>query len=145
MTDKPFSVDNIEAPKEVTVRLTRATDSEIQLQMTFHPQKSPGWRDGKIKLGLSGTHLREVIVPFKAMVEGVLDTDPNFLNFGLVSPKQTKVLAFRIVNRSGKPIKLRLVSQPLFIETRSHQPQQDPMAGAIESSTKSLTFTSAKR
>lgn len=59
---------------------------------------------------------KEVVLPFKTIVEGVVDTDPNFLNFGLVQPKQTKRLTFRIINRSGKQLRLRLKSLPKLVK-----------------------------
>lgn len=60
--------------------------------------------------------MREIILPFKALVEGVIDTEPSFLNFGMVAPGESKNLEFRIVNRAGKPIKLKLRSFPQFVK-----------------------------
>ncbi|GBC98330.1 hypothetical protein HRbin17_00832 [bacterium HR17] len=71
-------------------------------------------------------------MPFKGMVEGVLDTDPNFLNFGSVVSGQVKVLTFRVVNRSGKPVKLRLASHPPFVETVPINPNVTVWQGRLK-------------
>jgi len=34
---------------------------------------------------LKGLSRQEVVLPFKALVEGVTDTEPSFLNFGMVA------------------------------------------------------------
>ncbi len=75
-----------------------------------------GWREGKIKLHLKGLLRKEVAVPFKAIVEGVIDTDPNFLNFGVVTPQQTKTLVFRVINRSGEKVRLHLINKSPFMK-----------------------------
>lgn len=117
-----FTVDSVEASPEIEVSTLNSTGTTMSLQISFRPQERPGWREGQIKLRLKGLRRRELVVPFKAMVEGVVDTEPNFLNFGMVAPGESKVLSFHIVNRSGKEIRLRLVSQPSFVKVNPTKP-----------------------
>lgn len=102
----------------------------IQLRVSFQPRERPGWREGKIKLHLKGLLRKEVVVPFKAMVDGVIDTDPNFLNFGVVTPQQTKTLVFRVINRSGEKVRLHLINKPPFMKIVPTQ--QDLLSWRVE-------------
>lgn len=102
----------------------------MQLHISFRPRERPSWREGKIKLRLKGLRRKEVAVPFKAMVNGVIDTDPNFLNFGVVTPRQTKTLVFRVVNRSGEKVRLHLVNKPPFVKITPTQ--QDLLSWRVE-------------
>lgn len=115
MTGRSFTVDRIEAPSEVEVASPASAGYELQVQVSFRPRERPGWREGKIKFFVSGLKRKEIVVPFKAMVDGVVDTEPNFLNFGSVEPGQTKRLTFRVVNRSGEQMRLQLKSAPKFV------------------------------
>jgi len=105
----------VEAPPEVSVSHPANAGTILLLQVTFQPKHSSGWRDGKIKIHLKGLLRQEVALPFKALVEGVIDTEPNFLNFGIVAPGESKDLEFRIVNRTSNPLKLKLESCPQFV------------------------------
>lgn len=116
LTGKVFKIDNVEAPPEVSVSYPTDAGATLQLQVTFRPKHSSGWREGKIRLRLKGLLRQEVVLPFKALVEGVIDTEPSFLNFGMVAPGESKDLEFRITNRASKPIKLKLDSHPQFLK-----------------------------
>jgi hypothetical protein len=106
----------VEAPPEVSVSHPANAGTILLLQVTFQPKHSSGWREGKIKIHLKGLLRQEVALPFKALVEGVIDTEPNFLNFGIVAPGESKDLEFRIINRAGKHVKLKLDSHPQFVQ-----------------------------
>ena len=108
----------MEAPPEVSVSYPTDAGTTLQLQVTFRPKHSLGWREGKIRLRLKGLLRQEVVLPFKALVEGVIDTEPSFLNFGMVAPGESKDLEFRITNRASKPIKLK--SKPIKLKLDSH-------------------------
>lgn len=116
LSGQTFAIEDIEASHEVEVSSTASADNELQVQVSFKPRERPGWREGKIKFRLSGLRRKEVSLPFKAIVDGVVDTDPNFLNFGLVKPGQSKILTFRIVNRSRKQISLQLKSKTELVK-----------------------------
>jgi len=116
LTGKVFKIDNVEAPPEVSVSYPTDAGATLQLQVTFRPKHFPGWREGKIKLRLKGLSRQEVVLPFKALVEGVIETEPSFLNFGVVALGESKDLEFRIINRAGKRVKLKLDSHPQFVQ-----------------------------
>ena len=90
LTGKVFKIDNVEAPPEVSVSYPTDAGATLQLQVTFRPKHSSGWREGKIRLRLKGLLRKDIVLPFKAMVEGVIDTEPSFLNFGMVAPGESK-------------------------------------------------------
>ena len=115
LTGKVFEIERVEAPTEITVSHPNEPSTKVHMQVTFRPRNSPGWREGKIKFRLKGLLRQQIELPFKASVDGVIDTEPNFLNFGTVSPGESKDLKFRIINRSGMSFKLRLTSCPKFV------------------------------
>ncbi len=90
MTGKVFKIADVEAPPEVSVSYPTDAGTTLQLQVAFRPKHSPGWREGKIRLRLKGLLRKDIVLPFKAMVEGVIDTEPSFLNFGIVAPGESK-------------------------------------------------------
>jgi len=111
----PLRLEGVRAPPEVTVLPQNPQGTILTLRVAFSPRDRPGWRDGQIKLRFQGVRRREVALPFKAMVNGVVDTDPSFLNFGTVMPGQTKILPMRLVRRTTQPVRLRLMAKPSFL------------------------------
>lgn len=130
LTGQTFAIDRIETPPELNMSSPIPKGVTIQLRVSFQPRERPGWREGKIKLHLKGLLRKEVVVPFKAMVDGVIDTDPNFLNFGVVTPQQTKTLVFRVINRSGEKVRLHLINKPPFMKIVPTQ--QDLLSWRVE-------------
>lgn len=116
MTVPPL-IEQVKAPKEITVTGLVSDDPLVhQLQFTFQPHQRPGWRDGFIVIRLTSIAKCEVRLPFKAQVKGVVDTQPSLLNFGWVRVEQSPQMVVRVVNKANRPIRLRLVTKPSFLE-----------------------------
>lgn len=45
-----------------------------------------------------------------------MDTQPSLLNFGWVRVEQSPQMVVRVVNKANRPIRLRLVTKPSFLE-----------------------------
>ncbi|MCS7186883.1 MAG: hypothetical protein RMK89_08030 [Armatimonadota bacterium] len=116
--EQTFAIEDVKAPHEVEVSSPAYADNKLQIQISFRPRERAEWREGKIKFRLGGLKRKEISLPFKAIVDGVIDTDPNFLNFGLVEPGQNKILTFCVLNRSGKQIRLQLKNKPEIIKVK---------------------------
>lgn len=116
MTMPPL-IEQVKAPKEITVIGLVSDDPLIrQLQFNFRPCQRPGWRDGFIFIRLKSIAKGEVRLPFKAQVKGIIDTQPSLLNFGQVKVEQSTKMVVRVVNKANRPIRLRLVKKPSFLE-----------------------------
>ncbi len=124
------------APSEITVAPSDTTGTTLSLQVAFRPRNRTGWRDRQIKLHLKGFRRREVTLPFKAMVDGVVDTEPSFLNFGTVTLGQTKTLTMRVVKRTNQPSFLTVTpscGKIVFKTSLSIQPVLEvPFFAAVE-------------
>lgn len=116
LTGQSFTIDGLDVPHEIEVSSPVSSGNEMQVQISFRPRERPGWREGKIKFRIKGFKRKEIVLPFKAIVEGIIDTAPNFLNFGLVKHGQVKMLTFRIINRSEKHLNLQLKSEPKLVK-----------------------------